>query len=192
MKVGGFPLPPDQLIQAADAWMLNPPRAGGAGQPGVPEATGLQASAVILPPDQFAPPGSQPLYTLSPQVAVVGPAVWAIPAAVVTTLRPTSLARIATFTCQIQPCLATSLITFILRVNGNPWPGMSRQLPVGPLGINLREFDVYVLTPAGAQVDILVQIADAAAYNIQAGYAGWVYSLKQQQLYYATLAGLGA
>lgn len=151
----------------------------------------MQASAVVLPPDQFAPPGSQPLYALSPQVAVVGPALWVIPAAVVTQLQQGTLARIAQFTVQIQPALATTVITFILRVNGNPVPGMSRHIPVGPLAVDLQQFDVYYVTPAACVIDVLVNVQDAAAYQIQAGYAGWVYTLKQQQNYYAAMAAAG-
>lgn len=167
--------------------MLEPGRAGGAESPGVPHLQAVTPAATILPPDQYAPPGSQPLYAISPLTAIAGPASWAVPAGIVSQLNTGSLARITSFNALVLNLLATSVITFALRVNGAAIPGGTRTIPAAPLAVAFFPFDLYYITPQKAVIDILVTVTDAGAYNVQAWYDGYVFGAATMLRYYQAL-----
>lgn len=182
---------PPRLIQPEDAWELQPPAPGG------PEAAGgaasvptpLRPSAVILPPDQYAPPGSQPLYAIgNPTVVGPGPGAVAVLPGSGTVLQDPQRARVSSFVCQVLNLLATSVITFTLRVGGAPYPGCRRTVPASPLAVALFPFDVYVLAGQGQTIDVMVQVDDGGAYTLQAFYEGWVFPAAAMTRYYAAVA----
>jgi len=155
----------------------------------VPAPEAIAPAPVVLPPDQYAPPGSQNLYALSAS-QTVGPGPALVTLGAVTQLGVNQIARLAVWSVQVLNLLPTSLVTFRLRINGNPQPGLTRQIPAAPLLVFARDFDVYLVTPQGATIDVQVQVDDAAAYQVQSFYTGWTYTLAQQQHYYAALAGI--
>jgi hypothetical protein len=188
--ITGLPLAPEELIPPAYQWMLEPGQGGGAAQPGVSPVRTIHPAAVVQPPDHFQPPGSQPLYAISPLTAIAGPATWAVPAAVRTQINAGSVARLASFSCLVLNLLATSLVTFQLRVNGLAIPGGTRLVPAAPLAVAFFPFDLYWVTPQNAVIDVVVSVADAGAYQVQAWYEGWVYAASVQLRYYQTLLGV--
>lgn len=184
------PQEPAQLILPQDAWQQQPAVAGGG--PGVPAVRDVQPAAVVLPPDQFAPPLSQPLYALGASAAPLGPgpaAVLQLPGSRIQ-LQAGQTARIETWYVQVLGMVPTALVTMTLLVNNAPWPGCRRLLPAGPLAVAAFSFPVYVVTPPGASIVVVAQVDDAGAYTISSFYSGWVYNAAAQQRYYAAVSAM--
>jgi hypothetical protein len=156
----------------------------------VPAPAPVTPAAVVLPPDQFAPPGSQTLYQLGAFATIIGPGTTAILVGSAFQLGRQQVARIQTVGVQALATAATSLITFQLLVGGAPFPGLTFQIPSAPLAVYARDYDVYAVLPAGAALALSVTVGDAAAYQVQAFYLGYVYSLSAQQRYYGALGNV--
>jgi len=91
-----------------------------------------------------------------------------------------SLGVIREYSLEINNLLASSVITFTLRVNGAAVPKWTyAQFPFSTPHISVSLLEPtdrdYIELPMNAQVDVFVNVADAASYLIGVSYSGWTY-----------------
>jgi hypothetical protein len=189
------PSPPD--LEEEYFPRVRPPRAAGEdigtpGSAGVGAVAAAPLQGIMLPPDQFRPgPQSVEVFAISPPGISIGPgpgAVWPLPVGVppgiITRIPVSHVGRLAVFGVQVLGLLATSLITFRLRVNGAGVSGWGQtQIAAAPLAVSQVAFDIYTKLPRGAVIDVDVQVDDAGVYPIQVYYSGWSYPAEYDALY---------
>lgn len=147
----------------------------------------LSAIAALLSPDQFQPAGATPVYAQA-TAAVAGPASWVVPAAIVTRLPSGSIGVIKDFGITITNMLVTSAVTWQLRVNGQPVSGGPGSVTIAARAAAYVEatpfnFSLTVRVPEGAQLDVMITVADAGAYVVGAYYVGWFYPRRYAEQY---------
>lgn len=148
-------------------------------------------SPVTFPPRSFPPPGSTSFYRQSGAIAVAGPAVWVVPAAITMALPANAVGVVRFFNVFVNNMLATSNILFALRVNGGPHPGFDNITLFPRAAAFVGESfggagEVVVDLARGATVDVMVTVFDAGIYTVGASYAGWYYPEQLAQTYART------
>ena len=80
----------------------------------------------------------------------------------------------------VNNLLASSQVTFVLRINGAPvdgytfavFPFNTPHITISALEKGDRE---YVEAPTNASIDVAVTVADGGSYLVGVNYAGWSY-----------------
>lgn len=151
----------------------------------------VPSAPVTFPPRLYPPPGSTSFYAEASASLGPGPATWTVPANIVRQIPNNCIGVVRAFNLYINSMVATTVITYKIRVNGGAVPGFDNLVLFPRAAGSVGEAfggagEVAIDIPVGGTVDVLISIADAGVYVVGASYYGWYYPVQLAQTYQQT------
>lgn len=140
----------------------------------------MQADGTPVPPEQpvrfpdhYSPPEDATTFSLVDFFNSGGNDANA-PAGLVFQLPPDSVGIVRDFSRYVNDMVATDVITWQFRINGNPVPNWNA-IGMFPrvAAFAASGDDPYIFVTPGATMDVLITNATATVHKIGAGYYGW-------------------